>query len=102
MSTTGKTRDRIEISADHPAFAGHFPGMPIVPGVVLLDAALASIGRSRSMPCACGELASAKFHSPVAPGESLCVEHEISAAGSIRFTLHAGERLVATAVWKPA
>jgi 3-hydroxymyristoyl/3-hydroxydecanoyl-(acyl carrier protein) dehydratase len=31
------------IAADHPALPGHFPGNPIVPGVVLLDETLALI-----------------------------------------------------------
>jgi 3-hydroxyacyl-[acyl-carrier-protein] dehydratase len=31
------------ISADHPALPGHFPGRPIVPGVVVLDRVLAAI-----------------------------------------------------------
>ena len=30
----------LEISAQHPAFAGHFPGAPIVPGALLLDEAV--------------------------------------------------------------
>lgn len=31
------------IGADHPSLAGHFPGQPIVPGVVILDEILAAL-----------------------------------------------------------
>ena len=58
--------------ADHPALAGHFPGNPIVPGVVLLEevflAAAAVLGDI--------ELAgfpSVKFLSPLRPGEPFTV-----------------------------
>ena len=32
-----------ETPADHPRLPGHFPGQPIVPGVVVLDHVLAAI-----------------------------------------------------------
>jgi len=31
------------ISADHPTLPGHFPGAPLVPGVVILDEVLAAL-----------------------------------------------------------
>src|SRR5512139_2096548 len=34
-----------EISRNHPALAGHFPGNPVVPGVVLLTELLRAIER---------------------------------------------------------
>ena len=64
------------IAPDHPAFAGHFPGAPIVPGVVLLDAAMyAALQTQRSSTSGdvdnaspvC-QISSAKFLSPVGPG----------------------------------
>lgn len=71
------------VPAGHPAFAGHFPASPIVPGVVLLDRALlfaeAFLGRSAIT----WQIAEAKFHRPVGPGEKLAYHlHERVHAGA--------------------
>ena len=34
---------RRTIGADHPSLPGHFPGIPIVPGVVILDEIVAAL-----------------------------------------------------------
>lgn len=86
------------IPADHPALPGHFPGRPIVPGVVLLDHAIAALGASLNRPLDTWRLASAKFLSPVAPGEALDLAFDAAAGGAIRFTLRVGARDVATGV----
>jgi 3-hydroxymyristoyl/3-hydroxydecanoyl-(acyl carrier protein) dehydratase len=56
------------IPADHPCLDGHFPGRPLVPGVVLLDEALSRLGAylHRGVPV---RLQSVKFLAPVRPGE---------------------------------
>lgn len=90
------------IATDHPAFAGHFPGMPIVPGVVLLDAAVHAILQSlHSSTSGDGiknicQISSAKFLSPVGPGEMLTISYATSASGSTRFDISCGNRKVAT------
>jgi 3-hydroxymyristoyl/3-hydroxydecanoyl-(acyl carrier protein) dehydratase len=96
----------LPIAADHPAFAGHFPGAPIVPGVVLLDAAVhAALRMSRSSTASNGEpgplgdgcqISSVKFLSPVGPGETLTICLETTAAGSVRFEISGAGRKVAT------
>lgn len=82
------------VPPEHPAFAGHFPGAPILPGVVLLDVLLlwaeAVTGR------AVGQIGSAKFLSPVAPGEVLSLALVCGTADSARFDILSGSRKVAT------
>jgi 3-hydroxyacyl-[acyl-carrier-protein] dehydratase len=86
----------LSISALHPAFAGHFPGTPIVPGVVLLDEAVYALKQSAvPAPFDC-EIAIAKFHRMVRPGEPLTLEHERNPDGSIRFAIRSLDRVVAS------
>ena len=86
----------LAISADHPAFAGHFPGTPIVPGVVLLDAALFAIEAAAGAPAGPCRIASAKFFHPAGPGAVLVIRHETLASGSVRFDILDGSRTIAS------
>ena len=84
------------VPLDHPAFAGHFPGTPILPGVVLLDTALQAIAKASGIALDHCEISSVKFLSPVGPGDALVIQHEISASGTIRFDIMAGARKIAS------
>lgn len=68
------------VPEDHPAFAGHFPGHPVVPGVVLLDLALRAVENQLATAANQRELISAKFLSPLIPGEPLTIEARCTVA----------------------
>lgn len=86
------------VPLDHPAFAGHFPGRPIVPGVVLLERALVLVAGERGV--AGFSVANAKFLSPVGPGESLTFTWRPS-PGGVRFDIAADGRAVASGLLVP-
>jgi len=84
----------LEVPEDHPAFAGHFPNFPVLPGAVLLDEALKVIERERGIDLTQWQIASAKFLDTVRPGDALRLEHAATGNGVIRFTILAPERTV--------
>jgi 3-hydroxymyristoyl/3-hydroxydecanoyl-(acyl carrier protein) dehydratase len=90
------------VPADHPAFAGHFPGKPIVPGVLLLDAAVHAMQQAQALeaagaaPAQACHISAAKFLSPVGPGETLTMCCTAGAAGGTHFEIRSGARKVAT------
>jgi 3-hydroxymyristoyl/3-hydroxydecanoyl-(acyl carrier protein) dehydratase len=59
---------RFVIAGDHPALPGHFPGRPIVPGVVVLDRVLEAIEAAHG-PLGALRLPQVKFLRPLLPGE---------------------------------
>lgn len=83
----------LPIAADHPAYAGHFPGRPILPGVVLLDQAQRTLERVSQVTVT--GLAQAKFLSPCSPGDTLQLDYEHSGS-ALRFEIRCGERRVAS------
>ena len=85
----------IAVARDHPAFAGHFPGRPIVPAVVILAEVIAAVGKDRDW-----SIAQAKFLRPVGPGESLLLRHEPGDT-QVRFEVRSGEHVVATGALAP-
>lgn len=84
------------VPADHPAFAGHFPGTPILPGVMLLDTVLHTMAAATGIALDTCAISSVKFLSPARPGDELALEHILSASGTIRFDIVAGMRKIAS------
>lgn len=91
----------LPIEVEHAAFAGHFPGRPILPGVVLLDAALQQLALQGCIDPDDCSVPSFKFWSPVRPGERLTLRFDALANGSISVRISAGERVVAGGIVTP-
>ena len=83
-STEKKIVGLKNVTINEPFFQGHFPGHPIMPGVLILEA-MAQVGgvAALSLPDNIGKLAyflsikEAKFRKPVVPGDQLVIEVEI-------------------------
>lgn len=87
------------IDADHPALPGHFPGHPVVPGVVVLDRVLAAIEAGHG-PLGPLRLPQVKFVQPLLPGEEARIEIDpVAVEGAPprwRFRVLRGEVLIAS------
>lgn len=91
----------LEVARDHPAFEGHFPGHPILPGVVLLSEALAAIEATTGCPPHHWTVSSCKFPNPVSPGTPLTLAQERLATGGIRIEIRSADGPVAIGTLTP-
>jgi 3-hydroxyacyl-[acyl-carrier-protein] dehydratase len=79
------------LPADHPCFAGHFPGRPLVPGVALLDAVFQAVAEGGHGTVA--RLRHTKFRAPVGPGVAMDIILQAVAPGRIAFRCECGGAL---------
>ncbi len=85
------------IPAEHPSLPGHFPGRPVVPGVVLLDHAVEAVLAAVPGRSAAG-LPSVKFTRPVQPGECVEIFTGTPDRERVRFACRVGDDDVARGV----
>lgn len=84
------------VPADHPAFAGHFPGSPILPGVVLLDWALQAICDHTGIVLQHCTINSVKFLSPALAADALTIAHRRQDNGAIHFDISTAAHKIAS------
>lgn len=99
------------VSGNEPFFQGHFPGYPIMPGVLIMEA-LAQVGAVvlLKMPEYAGHLAfyagldEVKFRRQVVPGDQLRLEVELTklkrGIGIAQGKAYVGEELAAQGILK--
>lgn len=99
------------VTMNEPQFQGHFPGQPIMPGVLLLEA-MAQVGgvamlypeEHRGKIALFGGMENVKFKTPVVPGDQVVTKAEIVKVRGDFGVLHADayvdEKLVASADFK--
>lgn len=82
------------IAADHPALAGHFPGNPLVPAVVILDEVAAALAghlgafRLTGFPVA-------KFLAPLRPDQPFAIAFTPLGCDRYAFTCSIGDKVLA-------
>jgi 3-hydroxyacyl-[acyl-carrier-protein] dehydratase len=82
------------VASGHPSLAGHFPGRPIVPGVVLLDCVLREAQQWLGRPLQVSGLSQAKFTAPLLPQERARMQLRLD-GGELRFRIARDGTLIA-------
>jgi 3-hydroxyacyl-[acyl-carrier-protein] dehydratase len=83
------------IHADHPSLPGHFPGAPLVPGVIILDEVIAALDEWRHDSQLSG-IRSVKFLAPLKPEQLFTISLSATSknAGEVSFYCRAEERII--------
>lgn len=82
------------IAAEHPCLPGHFPGQPVVPGVVVLDEVLA-LARAQFGDRILLRMPQVKFAAPLLPEQDARVDFE-PRSDRLRFRVLRGEDVIAS------
>lgn len=93
------THTSFQIKKDHPCLVGHFPGNPIVPGVIILDE-VASIILQQDGACKITGFSGVKFLQPLLAEQEVTVNLDDKVLAStghskIKFSIYNNAELVA-------
>jgi 3-hydroxymyristoyl/3-hydroxydecanoyl-(acyl carrier protein) dehydratase len=84
----------MRIAASHPALPGHFPGHPVVPGVVLLDAVIVALPRHTGHATRVTGFPAVKFLAPLLPEQVFEIGFTAKRPGQAAFeAVSGGEKL---------
>jgi 3-hydroxymyristoyl/3-hydroxydecanoyl-(acyl carrier protein) dehydratase len=83
----------VSIAKDHPSLVGHFPGNPVVPGVVILDKVRLAI-QSKQPGFRISHLPNVKFLHPLLPAQQFQIEIE-EHQNKYRFSCRTNNSLIA-------
>jgi len=86
----------LRIGADHPALPGHFPGHPVVPGVVLLDVVIIELARHVGRKVRVTGFPAAKFLAPLGPEQEYAVTIDDRRPGQAAFEIASGGTTLAS------
>lgn len=83
------------IRANHPTLPGHFPGAPLVPGVVILDEVLAALIEWRQDSQLTG-IRMVKFLAPLQPEQAFTISLSLrnDYRAEVNFCCRAEDRLI--------
>jgi 3-hydroxymyristoyl/3-hydroxydecanoyl-(acyl carrier protein) dehydratase len=82
------------VPASHPSLPGHFPGTPVVPGVVVLDLVLRAASEWQHRAVSVSGLKQVKFLAPLLPEERADVALE-AVGEALSFRVTRGEQVIA-------
>ncbi|MDW2983116.1 hydroxymyristoyl-ACP dehydratase [Rhodanobacter sp. KK11] len=83
----------LRIGAEHPALPGHFPGAPLVPGVVLLEQVALALRTWRGQRL--GRVLEAKFAAPLLPEQTATLRLTAAEGARARFEIRRDGMLLA-------
>jgi 3-hydroxymyristoyl/3-hydroxydecanoyl-(acyl carrier protein) dehydratase len=83
------------VQADHPSLPGHFPGAPLVPGVVILEEVVAALDEWRQELQLSG-IRNVKFLAPLKPEQlfTISLSAMTKDSGEVSFCCRAKERVI--------